>query len=291
MNVVPIAFWENVCGIFSLDKDIDAFPKKFVRTIDIYLFDTGNVNVSRGILKRFPNACYNFILSSSPIEEAWVDFACSLKRLGCVAIAQKMGNHDVPLLLRLVNGKTLWKLMVYQDNCEGRMMEVLKSILCQDQFKKLKIRNGNSSPWESTVVPKILEFWSENSTKLGGKNLVLKELCRGGVEQLEKFILHRTSTKTTGTTSVSPIKDALEVCSKEECDSIERYYQHHHFLFDKPSCVYKFQEGEADDRRRMYISFECSSENEKIAHRCANQDGHNDLNVMQNTSSLHVLFA
>uniref|UniRef100_A0A1I8AQQ1 MRG domain-containing protein n=1 Tax=Steinernema glaseri TaxID=37863 RepID=A0A1I8AQQ1_9BILA len=59
-------------------KEVEAIPKKFVRDVWIFLEETENA--SREVIRRFPYAQeYNFVLKSSSISEAWVDFACSLR--------------------------------------------------------------------------------------------------------------------------------------------------------------------------------------------------------------------
>uniref|UniRef100_A0A1I7ZHB8 Tub domain-containing protein n=1 Tax=Steinernema glaseri TaxID=37863 RepID=A0A1I7ZHB8_9BILA len=82
------------------------------------------------------------------------------------------------------------------------------------------------------------------------------------------------------------------LCSKEECDFIDKYYRHRYALYYKPSCVYKYEEGEGDERRRIYISFDCSKEGDtSTGLRSASFSGHNELKLMRETDILYIFFA
>uniref|UniRef100_A0A1I7ZZ52 Uncharacterized protein n=1 Tax=Steinernema glaseri TaxID=37863 RepID=A0A1I7ZZ52_9BILA len=259
-------------------EEIEAYPKKLVHEVTIQMFDAKDEKVSQAIVRRFPYACYHFTLLSSSINKAWVDFACSLKRLTYVVIRKKLDDHSVGLFQKLVIEQKLSYLAIYEKAYEGGIINTLKSVLRQEQFKHLGINNYNSGPWKSSLLRDILQLWSKNSQTLTGKHLIMEHNCAGGVKQLEEFILRRP----------------LNGCSKEECDYIEKYYRHRVLQFRKPSCVYKYEEGEGDKRRRLYISFECANEEERKTgqqNRPASHEGLNDLSLMRTTNSLHVLFA
>uniref|UniRef100_A0A1I7ZGV3 FBA_2 domain-containing protein n=1 Tax=Steinernema glaseri TaxID=37863 RepID=A0A1I7ZGV3_9BILA len=249
--------------------EIEAVPKKFVCRATIHLWDGKKENVSRAIVKRYPYARYQFKLNSSSINEDWVDLACSLKRLNTVVIKKKLDDDAIRLFQKLVDSQKLSWLVVHEKACEGGFFDVLKSLLCQDYFKGLKINKKSGGPWRSTVVRDLLEFWSENGEKVRGTRFSVHENCVGGIQQLEEFVLERAGVSPTlaAATGGSGLTDtlrtfgmnfALKLCSKEECDLIDKYYQHNHTLYYKPSCVYKYEEGEGDERRRIYISFDCS---------------------------------
>uniref|UniRef100_A0A1I7ZT19 Uncharacterized protein n=1 Tax=Steinernema glaseri TaxID=37863 RepID=A0A1I7ZT19_9BILA len=66
------------------------------------------------------------------------------------------------------------------------------------------------------------------------------------------------------------------------------------FLFQKPSCVYKFEEGEGDERRRLYISFECAprlQQRKWLQRRPASHSGRRKLDLIRGTTLLRMLFA
>uniref|UniRef100_A0A1I8ACL5 F-box domain-containing protein n=1 Tax=Steinernema glaseri TaxID=37863 RepID=A0A1I8ACL5_9BILA len=276
--------------------EIEAVPKKFVRNLSICLQDAKDETVSLKLLRRLPYAECNFVLFSPTINEAWVDFANSLKRLGPVCMKQKkFDSNAIRLLQKLVAGQKLSTLTVYAEACEN-IMDELTSLLCQNQFEKLVIWNYHQGRWTGAAVRHLLEFWSQNSEKLKGKNLLLQEGCSGGVDQLEQFVLPR-ALKADPTKKVSTLQEVLEFSSKKECDFIDKEYRHNHFYFAKPSCVYKFEEGEGGEKHRIYISFEIAVQvtkkfpTAKRQHRPANFNGRRDLHLMRNTNDLHILFA
>uniref|UniRef100_A0A1I7ZTB2 BACK domain-containing protein n=1 Tax=Steinernema glaseri TaxID=37863 RepID=A0A1I7ZTB2_9BILA len=288
-------------------EGIEAVPKKFVEEVTIHLQDGKKESVSREIVKRFPYSSCLFVLHSSSINEAWVDFACSLNRVTSVAIAKKLDDNAIPLLQKLFDSRKFWLLHIYEEACEGDIMEVLKSLLCQEQFEHLYVKRLSAGSWNSVVVLELLEFWAENSERLRGTSMSVVGHCEDGVQQLEKFILERAGVSTTdewGTLRQMTVDAglarslnhfgmnfALNLCSKEECDLIDKYYRHNHTLFFKPSCVYKYEEGEGDKRRRIYISFECSKdENANTIQRPASPNGHNELKFMRETGQLLVMF-
>uniref|UniRef100_A0A1I8A272 BPTI/Kunitz inhibitor domain-containing protein n=1 Tax=Steinernema glaseri TaxID=37863 RepID=A0A1I8A272_9BILA len=80
-------------------------------------------------------------------------------------------------------------------------------------------------------------------------------------------------------------------CSKEECDFLDKYYWHHNFYFDEPSCVYKYEEGEGDDRRRLYISFDCDHGKKRTTGpRYASCEGVDNLSLLRGAKYIYVLF-
>uniref|UniRef100_A0A1I7Z1J4 ADP-ribosyl cyclase/cyclic ADP-ribose hydrolase n=1 Tax=Steinernema glaseri TaxID=37863 RepID=A0A1I7Z1J4_9BILA len=87
------------------------------------------------------------------------------------------------------------------------------------------------------------------------------------------------------------MKSALKLCSKEECDSIDKYYRHNNDVFFKPSGVYKHEEGEGDDLRSLYISFECANEEERKMGLLYRPSIRGDLSLMRDTNVLRLLFA
>uniref|UniRef100_A0A1I8AQJ1 TIR domain-containing protein n=1 Tax=Steinernema glaseri TaxID=37863 RepID=A0A1I8AQJ1_9BILA len=269
-------------------REIEDVPKKFITTVLINLRDGEEENVCREIVKRFPYSSCQFWLLSSSINEAWVDFACSLKRLDSVAITKKLDDNSISLFKKLVDGHKLFWLPMCEKACEGGMLDALKILLCQDQFAHLKIRNDREGPWKSTVVGDLLQFWSENGEKVRGKRLTLEKNCEGGVNQLEKFVLERAEINGR---NVQTIQEVLTRCSKEECDFLDKYYRQHNYLFNTPSCVYKFEEGEGDDRQRLYISFDCKhGKNRTTERQYASHEGVDDFSLIRGTNSFHVFF-
>uniref|UniRef100_A0A1I7YY08 Protein SMG8 n=2 Tax=Steinernema glaseri TaxID=37863 RepID=A0A1I7YY08_9BILA len=268
-------------------KQIDAIRKKFVRDVWIFLMDAKTESVSREIIRRFPYADdYNFVLKSSSINEAWVDLAYSLRRLGSVSIRKELDDNALQLFQKLVTGQKLWFLFIHPDSCEGSTMEIPKSLLCQEQFKELVITEPRPvRPWKTTPVQELMELWSENSEKLRGKHLIVNDYCGHGIKQLEEFLVQRVQ-------SASIIERVLEACSKEECDFIDKYHRNNYYTFPMPSCVYKFEEGEEGMRRRLYISFDCASDEVVSMHqqRPANHKGSNKIHLIRATKMFHILF-
>uniref|UniRef100_A0A1I7ZY68 NB-ARC domain-containing protein n=1 Tax=Steinernema glaseri TaxID=37863 RepID=A0A1I7ZY68_9BILA len=278
-------------------EEIQAVPKKFVKHATIHLLDGKEENVSRAIVKRFPNALYAFIIYSPSINEAWVDFACSLDRLHSIFIVKKLEEEAIQLFKKLVNARRLSKLQLYGEACEGGILELLKSVFCQDQFVYLRISKPTAGPWNSAIVRTLLQHWADNSEKLDRKRLVLEGICEGGVQQLEEFLLQRASpslplgtTDSERSSSHPGMHSALKVCSEEECQHAGQKFTR----FIKPSCVYKYEEGEGDDLRRIYISFECANEEERRTgqkNRIASHRGHDDLSLMRATNQIRLFFA
>uniref|UniRef100_A0A1I7ZYN8 F-box domain-containing protein n=1 Tax=Steinernema glaseri TaxID=37863 RepID=A0A1I7ZYN8_9BILA len=281
-------------------EEIQAVPKRFVWGVMIHFLDGKQENVSRAIAKRFPYAEYQFSILSSSINETWVDFACSLKRLTYVVIKKKLDDDSVGLFQKLIARQKLSYLEVHEEACNEAIQEVLKSFFCKNQFGELKVRGNHYGAWNSAIVRTLLQHWAENSKKLIGKRLVLEGNCEGGVQQLEDFVLQRAgvsptlpqvngSTILTSSLSHFGMHFALKVCSKEECqDAGPRS-----ITFIKPSCIYKYEEGEKDERRRLYIAFECANEEERRTggrKLSASHEGRNDLSLMRTTSLLHVFF-
>uniref|UniRef100_A0A1I7ZSH4 FBD domain-containing protein n=1 Tax=Steinernema glaseri TaxID=37863 RepID=A0A1I7ZSH4_9BILA len=282
-------------------QEIERISKKFVRTLTINFKDTKPEIVSRKLIQRFPHAIPNFQFFCSSISEAWVDFACSLKRFSQVLITKKLDDRSVGLLQRVIDTRKLLVFTVCEKACEGGILATLKSLLCQDQFREVEVRSSSRRPWESGVVSELLQFWSQNSEKLKGKRLVLERKCEGGVQQLEKFLIYSGSSSfgilrrmTVFMARYFLLQQTLKVCSREECDVIKKEYRHNYRRFHKPSCVYKFEEGEGSERRRLYISFECATARERRSARPklpASHKGLDDLGLMRATSWLEVLFA
>uniref|UniRef100_A0A1I7YIE2 Transthyretin-like family protein n=1 Tax=Steinernema glaseri TaxID=37863 RepID=A0A1I7YIE2_9BILA len=115
-----------------------------------------------------------------------------------------------------------------------------------------------------------------------------------GVEQLVAFVIQRDSItpRLHLVETIHGVKESLtvlglmlmRVCSMEECDLINKDYHNNHTRFNKPSCIYKFEEGEEGERRRLYISFECCEPDEqKTGQRNmpASYKGDNDLRLMR----------
>uniref|UniRef100_A0A1I7ZWK5 TIR domain-containing protein n=1 Tax=Steinernema glaseri TaxID=37863 RepID=A0A1I7ZWK5_9BILA len=265
----------------QVSDEVEAVPKK-VRRVSFHLYDTKRESVAEciRIARLFPYASYRFDLFSSSISEAWADFASSLRRLDCVEITEKLDSDALRLFQKLVTGRKLCTLIMFAGACEGGNIEMLKTLLCQDQFKKLRICNSFAGPWKNwdgDAVGELLQFWSENSEKLRGKILLLDRNCKGSAKQLEQFVLRRASH-----TATEDLGKVLKVCSKEECDFVNREYQHNHWMFAKPSCIYKYEDArKRSARHRIYVSFECPT----------GYDGCDDLTVMQHTTCLQILFS
>uniref|UniRef100_A0A1I8AIC0 TIR domain-containing protein n=1 Tax=Steinernema glaseri TaxID=37863 RepID=A0A1I8AIC0_9BILA len=276
-------------------EGIEAVPKKHVRSVVISMFDAKDKSVAESmkIVRRFPYSSYCFVVHCSSINKAWVDHMRSLKRLNHVEITEKLNDDALLLLGTLVTCRKLSRLIMFAEACEGGSMEIMKSLLCQDQFTELRIWNNFEDlwkDWDGAAVRKLLRFWSKNSEKLRGKNLILEMNCKGGAEQLEKFVRRRTSS------SKKALQHPLKVCSKEECDLINKEYHHNHITFLKPSCVYKFEDTrKRGAQRRFYVSFECANEKEletlRQQYHVAGHGGHNDLSLMRKTDFLRIFFA
>uniref|UniRef100_A0A1I8AFD7 FBA_2 domain-containing protein n=1 Tax=Steinernema glaseri TaxID=37863 RepID=A0A1I8AFD7_9BILA len=232
-------------------EEIDAVPKNHVCAATINFHDAGERQLSQEIVSRFPYSEHKFVLHLSSINPAWVDFACSLKRIG-LGILEKLESSAIPLLRKLINNGTIFELLMKSEVCESETIEVLTPLFCQEQFQALHIGSLCGTPWETSAVHDILQFWSMHGEKMRGKWLTLM-YSSGAVHDLETF-LHQKS--------ALGLEDALKVCSKEECHFIDKYYRHHNYHFKTPSCVYKFEDGEEDERRRLYISFECAPKEE-----------------------------
>uniref|UniRef100_A0A1I8AIX2 ANK_REP_REGION domain-containing protein n=1 Tax=Steinernema glaseri TaxID=37863 RepID=A0A1I8AIX2_9BILA len=163
MDEVPFAFCESVCKTMGIagdgvvrkkhlnscytdvkvhaSEEVEAVPKKHVRSVWINFWDAKKESVAESmkIVRRFPYSSYSFILRSPSINEAWVDFAFSLRRLDNVIIAKKLNDEALRLFQKLVTGRKLSPLIMFAEACEGGNMEVLKALLCQDQFTELRI--------------------------------------------------------------------------------------------------------------------------------------------------------
>uniref|UniRef100_A0A1I8AD14 TIR domain-containing protein n=1 Tax=Steinernema glaseri TaxID=37863 RepID=A0A1I8AD14_9BILA len=262
-------------------EEIEAVPKKHVRYVYIMLEDTANESACREAVQRFPYAVqYNVLLRSSSISEAWVDSACSWKRLWRVLINKKLDDKALRLFQKAITGRKIFKLTIDPDACEGGTLEITKILLCQEQFDELALLKpgggGSKAP-----VRELLEFWSENSEKLTGKYVVVE--CTSGIEQLQEFLLKGAFSEDKEL-NVSGLQKLLKVCPKEECDFIDKYYLHNHRTFTIPSCVYKYEEGEGVEQRRLHISFECG-ESSVPSHerRPANHEGQDALHLMRET--------
>uniref|UniRef100_A0A1I7YXB0 Stimulator of interferon genes protein n=1 Tax=Steinernema glaseri TaxID=37863 RepID=A0A1I7YXB0_9BILA len=287
-QIAEYVFYRHPDRGMEVAEDIEAVPKKFVQSVMIRLEDAEDESVSREVVQRFPYAQeYIFILESSSISKASVDFAYSLKRLATVAIEKKLDDDALRLLQKLVTGQNLWFFFIHPDACEGIAMEMTKSLLCQEQFQELQIKEASRfGSWKTTPVQEILELWSENSEKLRGKHVIVDDYCGQGIKQLEDFLVQRVQ-------SASIIERVLEKCSKEECDFIDKYYHNNYYTYRVPSRVYKFEEGEEGMRRRIYISFECAR-GQKVPiyqQRPANHKGSNKIHLIRATKMFIILFA
>uniref|UniRef100_A0A1I7ZUB0 3-methyladenine DNA glycosidase n=1 Tax=Steinernema glaseri TaxID=37863 RepID=A0A1I7ZUB0_9BILA len=243
-------------------EEIESHPKKLVHEVTIHKFDAEEERVSQAIVQRFPYAFCYFVLHSSSINKAWIDFACSLKRLSYILIKEKLDDDAIQLFGKLVRGQNLLKLELYEGAC----------------------------------------FWTENSEMLKGKSLIVHQYCFGGVEQIMNFILREAavSPNVPAPRIIGPLSDlttfavnfVLKKCSKNECKSFIMEYGNNRFLFNKPSCVYKYERGEGDNLQKFYIAFDCTHGNQKgDILRPASYSGQNDLGLIRNTSIMVVTFA
>uniref|UniRef100_A0A1I7YRM8 F-box domain-containing protein n=1 Tax=Steinernema glaseri TaxID=37863 RepID=A0A1I7YRM8_9BILA len=273
-------------------EEIEAVPKKFVRWVRFKLHDTKKESVAEclRVVGQFPYAFYYFTLLPSSISEAWVDFTYSLRRLETIMISGKLDDDSLRLFGKLVTARKISTFWMFAGACEDGNMELLKTLLCQDQFEGLSVWNDFEDPWKDlneAAVGELLEFWSENSEKLRRKILILEKNCNGGARQLEQFMLRRTST-----TAPKALEKVLKVCSKEECDFLNREY-HHRISFVKPSCIYKYEDACEGNERVFYVSFDCASQEEEgIQPRrfTAGYNGQDDLSLMDRTTFLCILF-
>uniref|UniRef100_A0A1I7YHE3 Protein FAR1-RELATED SEQUENCE n=1 Tax=Steinernema glaseri TaxID=37863 RepID=A0A1I7YHE3_9BILA len=88
----------------------------------------------------------------------------------------------------------------------------------------------------------------------------------------------------------SVLEQALKVCSKEECDFIAKKYRAK-FVFERPSCIYKFEEQNGGSKRRFYMAFECASHWPRQDFKLASYNGHNDLDSVRITPYICIMFA
>uniref|UniRef100_A0A1I8AKT9 F-box domain-containing protein n=1 Tax=Steinernema glaseri TaxID=37863 RepID=A0A1I8AKT9_9BILA len=277
---------------------IKAAPKKLVQVVTINLIDANDEKVSREIVRRFPYSYYGFVHHSSSINEAWVDLANSLETLGVVTIMKELDNEALRLFQKLVISRKLTLLAIHRETLNRGIMEVSKSLLCQDQFDYLSIINKIDEHWNGAEVREILDLWSENSDQLKGKVLLLQKICLGGVLKLENFLKERKMSAASGILlrSKVQIENALTLCSQEECDFIKMEYNNLLFVFEKPSCFYKFEEGEAGNKRQFYVSFDCADEETRDEEGGRQQRGYpnffgqQDLSLIWKTTCLHLLF-
>uniref|UniRef100_A0A1I8ALM1 FBA_2 domain-containing protein n=1 Tax=Steinernema glaseri TaxID=37863 RepID=A0A1I8ALM1_9BILA len=281
-----LAYFCDGREVRELEK-IEAFPKKFVRVVTINLMDAKDEKVSRELIQRFPYSRYDFTCFSSSINNAWVDLAYSLKRLGRVGIIETLKDGALQLFQKLVMGQKLIRLSMHVNACNDSTIKVSKTLFCQDQFKELKIMSGGGKNWDSAAILKILEFWSKNGEKLRGKALVLGNNW-DGVIQLENFLKERKTSTLPG--NQFDIENVLKPCSKEECDFIKMEYNDNLYTFEKPSCFYKFEEGDEGNERRLYVSFECAQEVTWEPETLPSYFGQKCPSLMRKTTCLHVLF-
>uniref|UniRef100_A0A1I7ZZ24 F-box domain-containing protein n=1 Tax=Steinernema glaseri TaxID=37863 RepID=A0A1I7ZZ24_9BILA len=238
-------------------EEIEAFNKKLVRDVHIDLHDGMDKNVSRALVKRFPYAIFHFLLHTESTNEAWIDFVCSLKWLGQIKIGEDLDSHAASLFKQLVGRRKLSELEMEEDACKGGTLEALKVLLCQDQFEELTI-STECDPWGTNIMSEILQLWAEDSKKLRGKSVVLQESCKSGVKQIKKFLLRRVKSQDiNGDRAVRRLQDVLKICKKKERKFIDKEYPRCRCTFSRSSrCVYKYEEGEGDERRRIYFGFD-----------------------------------
>uniref|UniRef100_A0A1I8ATL2 F-box domain-containing protein n=1 Tax=Steinernema glaseri TaxID=37863 RepID=A0A1I8ATL2_9BILA len=237
--------------VVNTHEEIEAVPKKFVHNVTINSNGSPMGRASYEIVKRFPYSLHHVIFHSSAISEAWVDFAWSLRTLGIVSIRKKLEDDAVRLFQKLVDGRKLFRLEIKEQACEGGTLEIVKSVLCQDQFEELRIK-GYHKRWVSTVVGDLLQFWSENSEKVRGRHIGVEHNCEGGIDQLKEFVLQRAAKRAQ---TVSGFHEALKICTKEECDFIDREFYNNFLVYRKSPLVYKFEDAEEGEQRRIYIAF------------------------------------
>uniref|UniRef100_A0A1I8AML5 GRAS domain-containing protein n=1 Tax=Steinernema glaseri TaxID=37863 RepID=A0A1I8AML5_9BILA len=290
-------------------KEIEAVPKKFVRNVFVNFMDAKDEKVSQELVRRFPYAQYNFTHHSSSINEAWVDLACSLKRLGTVSIMTELNDDALQIFQKLVDSHKLSTFIMHPEAFEGGTMELSKSLLLQDQFKELIFYNEfctpriGDVPCDGSLVYDLLEFWSANVEELRGKSLLFNCYFQSGVERLIEYVVQRTLATVPPKSLLLPratllentvlgAEWALQVCSIGECDFIKKEYNYSLCFFEEPSCFYKFEEGEEGNERRFYVSFECEMGKQISARKMPPRyGGCNDLSLMLDTPFLHVLFA
>uniref|UniRef100_A0A1I7Y768 Uncharacterized protein n=1 Tax=Steinernema glaseri TaxID=37863 RepID=A0A1I7Y768_9BILA len=205
----------NLRNALRLPEQIAAVPKQFVSKVTIKLMDAEDENVSQEVVRRFPNAECHFHLYSSSINEAWVDFACSLNRFITVVTAIVLEDKAIPLLRKLVDSRKLLVLSVLEETCRDGNLGVIRPLLCQEQNaeecrgKRVSIHWNNLSSSESAV---------------------------------KGFRVYKASLK-----RKDPIYRLYEVsdkCWKEECHLISRYNRRLHKAFPKPAFLYKFKQEE-----------------------------------------------
>uniref|UniRef100_A0A1I7XYX0 TIR domain-containing protein n=1 Tax=Steinernema glaseri TaxID=37863 RepID=A0A1I7XYX0_9BILA len=230
----------------TVSGQVEDISKKYIRNVSIFLQDAENTNVSGELVRRYPNAYFHFSIGSSSINEAWVDLAYSLKRLGSVLLKKELDDEAFRLFQKLVEGWKLSSLITTGSAFQGNIVDMAKWLFLQDQFDVLEISNYDGQ-WNdagglklASSVCELLDFWLQNSERLKGKSLVVSRDCYGAVQQLEKFVRRGTAT----------------LCEKEE--SKFRDKEHSKIANFKPLYVYRYEEGEESDKRKFYISFKCT---------------------------------
>uniref|UniRef100_A0A1I8AIB5 F-box domain-containing protein n=1 Tax=Steinernema glaseri TaxID=37863 RepID=A0A1I8AIB5_9BILA len=218
---------------------VEDVPKRYIRNVAVALYDSQVENVSREVMRKYRNAYFHFWLGSSSINEAWVDLAYSLKRLGSILLDRKLDDEALRLFQKLVDGRKLSTLIITSGAYEGAIVGICKSLLLQDQFKMIEFRNFGRHLKDGSVR-ELLETWSANNEQLRGKGFNVALGCESAVKELEQFVRRGT---------VTP-------CEKEE--SKFRDMEHSQVTDFKPLYVYRYEEGEEGDKRKFYISFKCA---------------------------------
>uniref|UniRef100_A0A1I8AKX0 Uncharacterized protein n=1 Tax=Steinernema glaseri TaxID=37863 RepID=A0A1I8AKX0_9BILA len=278
----------------EVEKD---FPKKYVRDVTIHLEDAENEDLCRRLVRSFPYAKYHFVHKTSSVSKDWVDLVYSLKRLGQIVFEKMLNDDALYVLKKLIKGRKLSGLMMYQEACQGSTIAVAKALLLQRQFKKLEVRQ--ELDYLSTPINELLEFWVEHSDKLRGKSLIVKGTHREGA-QLEEFLRQRSllakmsssllsESNSSARRLASGTQQVFQLCSKEERDLIKKEYLLNHYIFKKSSCVYKFQEGR---KRRFYLLFECAHKGTTFEEgRPPSHSGEDGLKLLRRARRYRILFA
>uniref|UniRef100_A0A1I8ACC0 Protein UL24 homolog n=1 Tax=Steinernema glaseri TaxID=37863 RepID=A0A1I8ACC0_9BILA len=141
-----LCYCRNLRKVRDSDE-IKRFPRKFVRHLTIMIADAKEETACRQLVNRFPYAISDYYICSESISEAWVHFVSSVKILGIVKFTRKLDSHGLALFKKLVDGQKLSRLALFDYCCESGV-ELLKSLLCQEQFVELGLSNYHNSQWK-----------------------------------------------------------------------------------------------------------------------------------------------
>uniref|UniRef100_A0A1I8AR00 Secreted protein n=1 Tax=Steinernema glaseri TaxID=37863 RepID=A0A1I8AR00_9BILA len=192
MDSLPFAFYDSLCLLcYSTRGDVystfhhqaqllsgafGAFAERMfknccayarcIAAISVNLYENDGP-VDPAVVRRFrhPTAWYTLVLKSSTLSKAWIDWACSCKRLRSLVLSKKLEEPSFRLCKRLIDSGNLTKLLIKQEAYVEEMNEWIINVLCQEQFVTLWL-------YTSSPLQEILEFWKEKAEEFAGKDLL-----------------------------------------------------------------------------------------------------------------------